>query len=43
MTKGAHPPRPHSQVKDHVQQRFSDVAANYRTSRVHAAGAKTLI
>lgn len=25
-------------VKDHVQQRFGDVAANYRTSRVHATG-----
>ncbi len=25
-------------VKDHVQRRFADVAANYRSSRVHAAG-----
>lgn len=25
-------------VRDQVQQRFSDVAANYRTSKVHAAG-----
>jgi len=30
--------RPPQNVKDHVQRRFGDVAANYRRSRVHAAG-----
>ena len=30
-------PHPHD-VKDLVQKRFGDVAANYRTSKVHAAG-----
>lgn len=32
-------PNDRRQVKDHVRQRFGDVAANYRTSRVHASGA----
>ena len=39
MTHDARQPRRHSQVKDQVQQRFGDVAANYRVSRVHASGA----
>ena len=30
--------RPARNVKLHVQKRFGDVAANYRTSKVHAAG-----
>ena len=30
--------RPPQDVKDHVQRRFGDVAANYRRSKVHAAG-----
>ncbi|MDE2852986.1 MAG: class I SAM-dependent methyltransferase [Chloroflexota bacterium] len=30
--------RPPQNVKDHVQRRFGDVAANYRRSQVHAAG-----
>ena len=32
------PERQAQDVKDHVQQRFGSVAANYRTSAVHAAG-----
>lgn len=39
MTQDAKQPRQHNQVKDHVRQRFSNVAANYRASRVHAFGA----
>ncbi len=39
MTQDVKRPRQLSQVKDHVQQRFGDVAANYRASRVHASGA----
>ena len=38
MTQDAKRPRQINQVKDHVQQRFGDVAANYRASRVHASG-----
>ena len=38
MTQDANRPRQLSHVKDHVQQRFGDVAANYRKSRVHASG-----
>ena len=30
--------RPPQDVKDHVQRRFGDVAANYRRSKVHASG-----
>ncbi len=32
------PKRPSLDTKQQVQQRFADVAANYRTSKVHAAG-----
>ncbi|MCY4464662.1 MAG: methyltransferase domain-containing protein [Chloroflexi bacterium] len=35
MTAPSHAP----DVKSHVQRQFADVAANYRTSKVHAAGA----
>jgi len=38
MTQGANRSQERRNVKDHVQQRFGDVAANYRTSRVHASG-----
>lgn len=38
MTQDANQPSAGRKVKDHVQQRFGDVAANYRESRVHAAG-----
>lgn len=38
MTPEAKRPSQRRHVKEHVQQRFSDVAANYRTSRVHASG-----
>lgn len=39
MTRDAKQTQRLSQVKDQVQQRFGDVAANYRESRVHASGA----
>ena len=38
MTHDANRPRRRRHVKDHVRQRFGDVAANYRKSRVHASG-----
>ena len=38
MDRHAARPRARRNVKDHVQQRFGDVAANYRTSQVHASG-----
>ncbi len=39
MTREAGQPRQRRHVKDHVRERFGDVAANYRASRVHASGA----
>ncbi len=38
MTEDANRRQQRPKVRDHVQQRFGDVAANYRTSRVHASG-----
>lgn len=38
MARKANRPKVRRKVKDLVQQRFGDVAANYRKSRVHASG-----
>ena len=38
MSQDANRPNERRNVKAHVQQRFGDVAANYRSSRVHASG-----